>query len=666
MVRAKKRLRLLLALGIAVAGTACEAERQPSGGPSPTPDHATANDNRSAAGALRDGILELDLEARSVLWRGEKSVLTEGAADPTIVEVLAFAEEGGPALIPGPMIRVTEGTEVRVRVRNSIPHELALGLPGPALREEGISSRASSTLIVRGLRAGTVADDELHIERGEVGEVHYRADKPGTYFYWATASPRSMRAWTGIDAQLAGAIIVDPAGSMPDPEERIFVITMLDQFADPSSQLPQSDLFRRAINGRSWPDTERFHYRVGETVRWRWINASFETHPMHLHGFHYRLVARGDWKSETIFDADARPLIVTEHMEPGATFRMEWEPTRAGNWIFHCHILDHIVPAIEREEEALAHDLHDVEQHALDAMGGLVLGMTVDDARGEVDDDSFVQRLRLVAMEKELDDGTTQRGFALQQGEEPRPDELSVPGPPLLLTRDQMTEITVVNRLSQPTTIHWHGLELESVYDGVAGWSRTGSRIAPLIAPGDSFSVRIRPPRAGTFIYHTHMDETDQLAQGMIGPFLVLEPGAAYDPELDRVVLIHGQGEGDYPVSINGSQRPPAEVFRAGTEYRLRFIHMTRGLPVELALVQNGEPLRWRARAKDGADLPPALRIETEARLRTNTGETFDFTWTPLEAGDVSLVVRHELFFELGEVELTQPFRVVKDGAPAR
>jgi hypothetical protein len=49
--------------------------------------------------------------------------------------------------------------------------------------------------------------------------------------------------------------------------------------------------------------------------------------------------------------------------------------------------------------------------------------------------------------------------------------------------------------IAQPTSIHWHGMELESAYDGVAGWARTGSRIAALIAPGDSFIVQMTPPR---------------------------------------------------------------------------------------------------------------------------------------------------------------------------
>ena len=616
------------------------------------------NDNRTPAGTLRDGVLELPLEARPARWEGEKSDLDPDAANPTIVDILGFAEEGESVTIPGPLIRVSQGTEVRVRVRNSIPEGYPIGLPLPAAREPGMRSLADDVLVVRGLRAGTAADDVLRVPRGEVAEVRYRADVPGTYFYWATPSSRPITAWTGGDAQLAGAIIVDPEGTARDPDERIFVITILDQFPDPDAPSPQGEYLRRAINGRSWPDTERFEYTVGETVRWRWINASFETHPMHLHGFHYRLVARGDATSEALYPEDARPLIVTEHMTPGSTFRMEWVPTRAGNWIFHCHILDHIIPAVERDQAAREHDLMDVEQHAFDAMAGLVVGMTVnEDGPADVMGAAH-QRLRLVAHEKLNDDGTAVRGFALGDSAAEAVGTPTVPGPPLLLTRGETTEITVVNRLSEPTTIHWHGVELESVYDGVAGWSRSGSRIAPLVAPGDSFAVRITPPRAGTFIYHTHMDETNQLAQGMFGPFLVLEPGEEYDPEHDRVFVIAGQADGEYPITINGQQEPSPATFGVGEVYRLRFIHITRGVPVEIAVTKNGSPVRWRAVAKDGADLPEALRIEGDAAITTNTGETFDFLWTPTEPGEVTLSVRYERFFEVDEIVLRQPLYV--------
>ena len=79
-----------------------------------------------------------------------------------------------------------------------------------------------------------------------------------------------------------------------------------------------------------------------------------------------------------------------------------------------------------------------------------------------------------------------------------------------------------MNELAEPTAVHWHGIELESYFDGVAGFSGDAQRISPLIAPRDSFEARFTPPRAGTFIYHTHVDEERQQPAGLAGPIVVL------------------------------------------------------------------------------------------------------------------------------------------------
>src|SRR6185436_3400246 len=99
-------------------------------------------------------------------------------------------------------------------------------------------------------------------------------------------------------------------------------------------------------------------------------------------------------------------------------------------------------------------------------------------------------------------------------------------------------QITVINRLSEPTSVHWHGMELDAYFDGVGGWSGAGTRRAPLVAPGDSFTVAFTPPRAGTFMYHTHMEEEAQLHYGMFGPIIVLEPGERLDPERDLFFML--------------------------------------------------------------------------------------------------------------------------------
>jgi hypothetical protein len=154
------------------------------------------------------------------------------------------------------------------------------------------------------------------------------------------------------------------------------------------------------------------------------------------------------------------------------------------------------------------------------------------------------------------------------------------------------------------------------------------------------------------------MDETDQLVQGMFGAFLVMEPGERYDPEHDRVFVIGGQVEGDYPVTINGDRQPPPMTFQAGKTYRLRFVQITMGQATDIALTVGGSPVRWRAVAKDGADLPNALRLDSDAAFMSNTGQTFDFIWTPTEPGDVTLSVTHERLFQLGEDVVRQTLHV--------
>ncbi len=98
------------------------------------------------------------------------------------------------------------------------------------------------------------------------------------------------------------------------------------------------------VNGRSWPHTERLSYNVGDTVRWRVLNVSADVHPMHLHGFYYRVVARGDGTGDTSYSEARRDLIVTQRMVPGQTMQLTWIPERAGNWLFHCHIPRHFAP----------------------------------------------------------------------------------------------------------------------------------------------------------------------------------------------------------------------------------------------------------------------------------------------------------------------------------
>ena len=241
-------------------------------------------------------------------------------------------------------------------------------------------------------------------------------------------------------------------------------------------------------------------------------------------------------------------------------------------------------------------------------MAGLVLGITILGSEPtSASTPSVPTRKIVLVMQTEPNryGSVPAYDFALADGEDTLPvNKVSVPGPTLILRRGEPAELSLVNRLPEATAIHWHGMELESYYDGVHGWSGSAGRVTPLIEPGRSFTVRFTPPRCGTFIYHTHMHDDHQLTSGMYGALLVLEPGETYDPALDHVVVIARGGPGrDAPTILNGA-RAPHFTLKSGQAHRFRFINITSDDIFVVSVGTSDGPVSWRPLTKDGAPVP--------------------------------------------------------------
>jgi len=224
------------------------------------------------------------------------------------------------------------------------------------------------------------------------------------------------------------------------------------------------------------------------------------------------------------------------------------------------------------------------------------------------------------------------------------PNAMPQPGAPLVLERGRPVAITVVNRAKEPASIHWHGIELESYPDGVPGWSGSGSQILPSIPPGDSITVRYTPPRAGTFMYHSHFNESAQITSGLYGPIIVVEPGEAYNPDRDRLFFFGTAGSianvvfGPFPNHVmNGAEQPKPMELRSGQTYRFRLFNLAEGGPVVVSLANGGQPVMWRSIAKDGAALPLSQVKARPASLLFEPGEIYDFEFKPEKVGDLML-----------------------------
>ena len=392
------------------------------------------------------------------------------------------------------------------------------------------------------------------------------------------------------------------------------------------------------INGLSWPSTERLTYRLGDAVRWRVINLSSQIHPMHLHGFYYRVKRLGDGvRDEPVAGAEGR-RVVTQMVPPGGTLTMEWVPERVGNWLFHCHVMTHVAPerhlgaspsgdaaggyiatAAPTPTTARGHgphaggtrriDGHDPSDPSL-GMAGMVLGITVTGPRRR----ARRRRTATTATPRQLTmtirggsaDGRTPAGIDVTGDGVAR---VASPGPPVVLRRGEPVEITLVNNLDEATSMHWHGLELDSYYDGVHGWSGLGPKVAPMIVPGERFTVHITPPRAGTFIYHTHLHDFRQLSSGLYGPLIVVEPGRDLDPAdrsrrrarpPQRVAgLRDSERHGVRRHRMASASRTGAG--RPKTRHRVRLINIAPDDIWSVSLTGADGPVTWRPLTKDGA-----------------------------------------------------------------
>jgi FtsP/CotA-like multicopper oxidase with cupredoxin domain len=607
-----------------------------------------ANDNRAPAGRESRGVLRLRLEARLGRWYPQAD---SGPSQP----IEAFAEEGHRPLVPGPLVRVRTGTRIEIRLRNKL---------------------VGKTLVVYGLHARPGSPhDTIQIAPGAVRDVRFAAGEPGTYFYWGSTTGDDIDHRKGVDSQLSGAIVVDSASAAPagrEPRDRVFVIGAWEEQPDTTGPKPWIGRDQMVINGKSWPFTERFAYTVGDTVRWRWVNPTADAHPMHLHGFFYTVESAGTWSRDTLYAAADRRNVVTEMMLPGTTMAIRWVPSEPGNWLFHCHFAFHVSPYLSLNKIPDADD-PETMGHGVADMAGLVLGMKVRPARAQNGSAPAARTTHVAAREIRLliqsapkrfvrqtgpasFDSIAGYGFVLDSKTTPVPrDSIPVLSPTLVLRRGEPVRVTLVNHLRAPTAVHWHGIELkDSYFDGVPGWSGAANHLAPAIKPGESFVAEFTPPRAGTYMYHSHSNEGWQITSGLYGAIVVVDSEHPYDTTTDRMFVLGENGPDANHARVNGLLTPAPETLTVGTTYRFRIVHINPDWRVFASLMADSSVQRWRAVAKDGADLPAHQATMRAARVLMGAGETADFEYTPIAPG----LLRLEFATMLTGWRLAVPLRV--------
>jgi len=214
----------------------------------------------------------------------------------------------------------------------------------------------------------------------------------------------------------------------------------------------------------------------------------------------------------------------------------------------------------------------------------------------------------------------------------------TVPGPTIHVRQGDRVRVLFTNHLPEPTTIHWHGLRVPADMDGTESVQRA-------VEPGESFEYRFVVPDAGTFWYHSHVNETEQLERGLYGALIVRGPD---EPVLDgeRVLHLddlkldeagdlapfgdphehHAGREGDVRL-VNGEQEPELEI-AAGQVERWRIVNAANTRFVRLSI--GGRP--FTIVGSDGGLLTAPVEA-TEVLI--TPGERVDLAVGPFDEGEL-------------------------------
>ncbi|MEO6773447.1 MAG: copper oxidase [Kofleriaceae bacterium] len=206
------------------------------------------------------------------------------------------------------------------------------------------------------------------------------------------------------------------------------------------------------------------------------------------------------------------------------------------------------------------------------------------------------------------------------------------PGPVLEATEGDRVRIYVTNQLPEVTTIHWHGVFVPNGMDGVGGLTQEA------IAPGQTFKYEFTFDRAGTFMYHPHVDEMTQIALGMMGMIVVHPRSGERARVRDYALMTHEMmvpigarradplAMNDFNVlTFNGKAYPATDalVAQVGDRVRIRFGNLgpMDHHPIHL----HGHA--FEVVATDGGAVPVSARVpETTVIVPVGTVRVVEFT----------------------------------------
>jgi FtsP/CotA-like multicopper oxidase with cupredoxin domain len=246
---------------------------------------------------LADGTKEFDLVAKIVDWEVEPGKV-----------VKAWTYNG---MVPGPEISVNVGDKVKLVLRNELPESTSLHLHGIRVPNamDGVDPYTQDPIL-----PGDTFSYEFTAKEAAVGMYHSHHD-----------------AQTQVPNGMAGALLI---GEMPIPDVLTAKgFTTVDKRVN--MVLNDAGTIGLSLNGKSFPATEPYSMKVGQTMEVNYFNEGLMTHPMHMHQPTGWIIAKDGVPLLTPMPAD------TIAVAPGERYTVLYHFVDPGVWAWHCHILNH-------------------------------------------------------------------------------------------------------------------------------------------------------------------------------------------------------------------------------------------------------------------------------------------------------------------------------------
>jgi len=227
---------------------------------------------------------------------------------------------------PGPTIEVVEGDRVRIVVTNKLPEHTTVHWHGVFL-PNGMDGVGGLT--------------QPQIKPGETWVYEFPIINAGTFMYHPHADEMVQMA-----VGMMGLFIAHPKRPRRPKVDRDFAIMLHEWAIHPGTYRPDPNVMLDfnifSFNGKVFPAIPPLVARKGQRVRVRFGNLSMDQHPIHLHGYAFKVTGTdggaiapaAQWPETTV----AVPV--------GSTRDIEWTANVEGDWPFHCHKSHHTMNAM--------------------------------------------------------------------------------------------------------------------------------------------------------------------------------------------------------------------------------------------------------------------------------------------------------------------------------